>query len=251
MKDPIKVLLFLFSVCLLSCDRTDDSTNEVCTGNCNVFTGRIYSEDNAGIPDVEITLSYALNQIGVNYKRIIAKSKTDLNGNYRIEGFIKDSEFNAGYFYLNVDGNKIENSLSGAFFKPSELVDENGEINQYFIPDLTNRAQIINIDYRIPYKTNITVNLNEFNPTTPNDEFGIGNRINYGFQSEFNRFFTKQSTETGFGYCIGLNTTLIIPATFGENYLSIYRFKNGLADSTNDVIVVDNPNTNPSINYSF
>jgi len=252
MKNSIKCLLLILSISLTSCYGTDDDTNEVCNGNCNVFTGRIYSENNVGISDVEITLSYTLNQIGANYKRIIAKSKTDINGNYRIEGFIKDSEFNGGYFFLNADENKIENSLSNDFYKPSEIVGEVAPAsNEYLIPNLTNRSQIINIDYKIPYKTSLIVNLNDFNQTNPNDQFGVGNRIKYGFESDINRFLTKQSADTGFGYGIGTNSTLTIPSAFGENYLSIYRFKNGLVEYTNETVIINNPNTNSPLTYTY
>ena len=176
----------------------------------------------------------------------------DNYGNYNFEAFIKDNEFNAGFFHLTIDETKIENSITNEFYKPSELVNELApKINECLIPNLENRTQITNIDYKIPYKTNITVNLNNFNLTTPNDQFGVGNRIPYGFQVGYNRFLTKQYTETGFGYANGLNTTLTIPSAFGENYLTIYKFKSGLVDNVLETITVNNPNTNPPLNYSY
>nr|WP_315258170.1 hypothetical protein [uncultured Flavobacterium sp.] len=253
MKNLIKCLLLILSISLTSCYGTDDDTDKVCNGNCNVFTGRIYTENNVGIPDVEITLSYTLNQIGANYERIIAKSKTDSNGNYKIEGYIKDNEFNVGIFHLNADENKIENSLSNNFYKPSDLVHDNfpSNIGEYIFSNLKNRSQIIDIDYRIPYKTNFVVNLNNFNPNTPNDKFGIGNRIEYGFKGFYNRFLTKQSNGDGFGYGIGINTTLTIPGVYGENFISVFRFKNGLVEDKNETILINNPNTNTPLNYAY
>ena len=252
MKNLIKCLLLILSISLTSCYGTDDDTDKVCNGNCNVFTGRIYSENNVGIPDVEITLSYTLNQIGANYERIIAKSKTDGNGNYNFEAFIKDNEFNVGFFHLTIDESKIENSITNEFYKPSELVNQVApRINECLIPNLENRTQITNIDYKIPYKTNLTVNLNNFNITTPNDQFGVGNRIAYGFQVENNRFLTKQNTDTGFGYANGVNSTIVIPSVYGENYFRIIRFKNGLDEGANETILVNNPNTNSPISYTY
>jgi len=252
MKSIIKCLFLVLSICLVSCYGRDDETDKGCNGNCNIFTGRIYTENNIGVADVEITLSYSLNQIGANYNRIIAKSKTDNNGNYRIEAFIKDSEFNVGILHLTIDENKVENSITNEFYKPSELVDEVApRINEYFFSDLENRSQIKTIDYKIPYKTNFVVNLNNFNSTNQDDKFGVGNRIEYGFQSGYNKFLTKQATGQGFGYANGLNTTITIPGVFGENYLSIYKFKSGLVDISTETITVNNPNTNPPLNYSY
>ena len=252
MKNLIKSLLMVLFLWLASCYGIDNDTSQICNGNCNVFTGRIYTENNTGIPDVEITLTYKLNQIGANYERIIAKSKTDRNGNYNFEGFIKDNEFNTGFFHLTVDESKIENSITNEFYKPSELVNEVApRINECLIPNLVSRTQITNIDYKIPYKTYLTVNLNNFNLTTPNDQFGIGNRIEYGFQVGYNRFLTKQTTSQGFGYANGLNTTLTVPGVFGENYLTIYKFKSGLVDNILQTITINNPNTNPPLNYSY
>lgn len=252
MKNLIKSLLTILSVLFVSCYGNDDDTSQVCSGNCNRFTGKIYTENNVGIADVEITLSYTLNQIGANYERIIAKSKTDSNGNYNFEAFIKDNEFNVGFFHLTVDENKIENSISSEFYKPSNLVNEVApRINECLIPNLENRIQITNIDYKIPYKTNLTVNLNNFSLTTPNDKFGVGNRIEYGFQVGSNRFLTKQSTDSGFGFANGTNTILTVPSVFGQNYLTIYRFKTGLVDNVFETITVNNPNTNSPINYAY
>ena len=254
MKNLIKVLLLIITLSLISCYGTDDDTDKVCNGNCNVFTGRIFTENNVGIPGVEITLTYTVNQIGVNYQRIIAKSKTDSNGEYVIEGFIKDNEFDVGYFHLTVDEYKIENSITNEFYKPSELVNEVvPKINEYYIPNLVSRTQVTNVNYKIPYKTNLTVNLNDFNLTTANDEFGVGNSIKYGFQGaeDANRFYTKLSTNKGFGYANGSKTTLTIPSVFGENYLNIYKFKGGLVDHTFETITINNPNTDPPLNFFY
>lgn len=252
MKSLIKCLFLVLSICLTSCYGTDDDIDKVCNANCNIFNGRIYTENNIGIPDVEITLSYSLNQIGANYNRIIAKSKTDSNGNYTIEAFIKDSEFNVGVFHLTLDEYKIENSITNEFYKPSELVNQvSPRINECSFSDIENRSQIKTIDYIIRYKTNLTVNLNNFNSTNTFDQFGIGNRIPYGFQLNNNRFLTKQNTDTGFGYSNGFNSTIIIPSVYGVNYFRVIRFKNGLDEGTNEIITINNPNTNPPLNYSY
>jgi hypothetical protein len=245
MKNSIKSLLLFFCVFLSSCYGTDDDTNLGCNGNCNVFTGRIYTENNIGIPNVEVSLTYELNQIGAAYKRIIAKTNTDANGNYRIEAFIKDNEFNVGYFFVRVDEKKIENSLTNEFFKPSELVPNS---NEYFVQNLTNRTQVINMNYKIPLKTTLTVNLNNFNPITKNDSFIVRNLIEYGFETDYNKFFTKSSND---GYANGINSTIIIPSVFGENELKIFKVKNNIVENINQIIRVNNPNTTNTLSYDY
>ena len=252
MKSLIICLFLALSICLTSCYGTDDDTDKVCNENCNIFNGRIYTENNVGIANVEITLSHSFINIGANYNRIIAKSKTDNNGNYTIEAFIKDNEFNAGFFRLTIDENMIESSITNEFYKPSEIVNQvSPTINECTFSDIENRTQIKTIDYKIPYKTNFVVNLNNFNLTTPNDRFGVGNRIEYGFQLGNNKFLTKQNTSNGFGYANGLNTTLTITGVFGKNYLTIYKFKSGLVDNVLETITINNPNANPPLNYSY
>lgn len=251
MKIIIKFLILILCVNLSSCNRNDDDAY-VCNGDCNIFKGRIYTEDNIGIPNVQISVSYTTSySLGPNRTRVIAKSKTDSEGFYQIEGYIKDDEFNNGSFRLTIDDNKIENSISNNFLKPSELYegvyDDN---NVYFIPNLINRSQIITTDYKIPYKTNLVVNLNDFYPTTTNDVFGVGNGIKYGFESEY-RFLTKQLNNQGFGFSNGVNSTIIVPCVYGENHLRIYKFRNGLNEYIDDIITVTNPNTTLPLNYSY
>jgi hypothetical protein len=249
MKNLIKSCLILICILLSSCYGTDDDTEKKCNGDCNVFTGRIYREDDIGLANVEVILSYELNQIGANYERIIAKTTTDINGNYNIEGFIKDNEFNTGFFFLRVNTEKIESTLTNNFYKPSDLVNElASKINEYLIPNLTNRSQIINIDYKIPLKTNLIVNLNDFNPILSNDYFRIDNRIKYGFESVYNKYFTKPTNN---GYANGVNSTINVPCIFGVNEFKIIRIKNNILDQTNEIINVNNPNTNSPINYTY
>ncbi|WP_162127665.1 carboxypeptidase-like regulatory domain-containing protein [Flavobacterium phycosphaerae] len=251
MGKTIKIVMLVLCIHLTSCSKTDDT--HICNGDCNQFKGRVYTEDNVGIPNVEITVSFSssYNPWGTSYTRIIAKSTTDSEGNYVIEGYIKDKEFSSGHFFLTIDENKIENSISTNFLKPSDIYQGDYEDNNiHFIPYLTNRTQIITTDYKIPYKTNLTVNLNDFIPTTSNDLFGVGNAIRYGFENEY-RFLTKQANNQGYGFSNGTNATFLVPAVYGENHLKVYKFKNGLQEYIDDIIMVTNPNTSPPLNYSF
>ena len=251
MNKIIKILIVVLLVNFISCSK-DDNVYYDCNGDCNQFKGRVYTEDGVGIRDVEILVSFTASYgSGLNYTRNIAKSKTDSDGNYYMEGFVKDNEFNNGSFYLAIDDTKIENSISSNFLKPSELYEDGYSKNNVFlIPNLVNRSQIISTDYKVPYKTILVVNLNNFNPSSPNDTFGVGNGIKYGFETQ-NRFLTKQLNNQGFNFSTGINTTMYIPSVYGENHLRIYKFRNGLGEYLDEVIFIENPNTTPPLNYSY
>jgi hypothetical protein len=234
---------------MVSCEESEGILP--CDGNCNVFSGRVYTEDNEGISDVKVSVLYNnAYPLGPSRTRLVATGKTDIDGNYIIEGYVKDIEFEEGSFYVTVDGNKIENSVSNEFFKPSEIYQDE-DLHRYLIPNLSNRTQVINANYKIPYKTQIVVNLNNYAPTNSYDSFGAGIGIKYGFENEYNRFLTKQSNDAGFGFATGVNTSLIIPCVYGENFLRIYKFKNGLDEYIDNTIIINNPNNSPPFEYEF
>jgi len=249
MKTIFKSFFLSIIVIILSCSGTKDDSSKTCNGNCNIFKGRIYREDNIGLANVEVKVVYRLNQIGANYTRIIAKNFTDSNGNFQIEGFIKDSEFKGGIFILQADEPKIESLLTNEFYKLSELVSVSGiQSNEYIISNLTNRNQITTIDYKVPYKTNLIVQLNNYSPISTNDYFGVGNIIKYGFQSDFNIFYTKVSN-SGFGYANSFNTTINLPSVNGENSIRIIKSINNSSTSTDQIVNLTSSNQEITFTY--
>ena len=253
MRNCFKTVLILIAFTLYSCHGTDDDTALAyyCNGNCNTISGRIYTEDNVGVANVTLLFSHHASGIGVNYTRLIAKTRTDENGYYTLEGYVKDNELGSGTFSIVVDKQKLETSLSAGFFRPSDLVSGFPLANEYLIPNLQDRSPITNLDYKIPFKTMLTVHLTGFNPIAANDYFGVGNRIKYGFDSEFsNTFFTKQGGN-GFGYAEGVNSTITLAAVFGVNELKIVKLKNNVVEEVEETIAIGNPNPNVALNYSY
>lgn len=252
MKNFIKLFLALISFTFYSCSGTHDDTalTAYCNGNCNVITGRIYKEDNTGIGGVGVLFFYKASGIGYNYTRVIARTVSDADGNYTIEGFVKDNEFNSGNFFMTVDTQKIESALTDDFFKPSDLVSEFPAVNAYMFPYIHNRSAIHNIDYKIPFKNTQIVNLTDFNPVTANDYFAIGNYISYGFPNDFSTFLAKQSGN-GYSYADGINTTVNLAAVFGSNKLVVSRRKNNEQLVIFETVTIDNPNPNVPLTYPY
>ena len=249
MKKISAYLVLIFFVGLISCSEKTDTTTETCNGNCNIFKGRIYREDNVGLADVEVQLKYEFSGIGVNVSRKIAKAKTDASGNFQIEAFIKDTEFQAGMFFISAEEAKIESTIPNGFFKLSDLNSQSGiEENYYIIPNLINRNQITTIDYAIPKKFNLEVTLNNYIPLSSFDYFRIVNTIKYGWQSEFNRFNVKVNNQS-FGFANSLTTLINLPVTNGVNNLKINKNTNNIQTEANQNIAISNSNQQLSITY--
>lgn len=244
------MLLVLLCLNALSC--TDDDIEGVisCEGNCNIFNGRVYTADNVGLANVTLKVFHRSGGLNPPQPRLVGRTKTDVMGNYSMEGFIKDNEFVYGGFYMTIDESEVESQLTSSFFKPSEIYRGPYDVtNRYYIFDLVSRNQIITADYLIPYKATITVNLNGFNTTSVNDSFGVGNGIEYGFNG--NSFLTKLDTGYGFGFANGINSTFTIPAIVGNNKLRVSRITNGSSTSEYETVIINSPSENPTRNYSF
>gem|GEM_PF-6282079 len=235
---------------LSSCNHTDNDSTKTCTGNCNVIIGRFCTEDHVGLAHVDVLFYYTLNSIGINYQRIIGRTTTDSNGNYRMEVFIKDAEL-GGLFFIQTDTAKIESLLSDAFVKPSDLVSSSfSSVGKCPISNLYQRTQVITMDFRVPFKTTQEVHLNNFAPQATGDYFAVGSQIRYGFQTDFNQFLTKQSGN-GYSYAEGLNTTVQMVSVFGDNTFTILRIKNNVVERTNETVSIATPNPNNALNYEY
>lgn len=249
MKKMIRFMVLPLVLLLASCYGNDDDSNQVCTGDCNEFTGRVYTEDGVGIEGVAVELTYSVSGIGVNHTRKIAKTKTDAQGHYDMSGYIKDNEFNSGFFYLTVNAETIENAVSDQFYRPSEIANDYPGNHMLVIGDLLERNQVYVADYLIPRKTTLTVNLTDFVPTSTTDQFGVGNRIRYGFNRDL--YIIQPATGDPFVMSTATNATFTVPAVFGDNTLGIYRFKTGLSETEYNEVFVDNPNTVAPMSFSF
>lgn len=252
MKKIANFILIVITIFFYSCNENDDHSFKTipCNGQCNIIKGRILREDNVGIGNVEVTFYSLISGPRESYINLRASTMTDNNGNYSVEEYITDQEFNSATFYIKVNIQNIEDGLSTEYIKPSDLILVSESISTYTIPNLENRNPINIVDYKVPYKTSQSVNLNNFNPTTGYDYFAIGNLIKYGFESEGHEYLSKQSGN-GYSYAVGQNTTVNLTSAFGVNELKILKFKNYILEETFETINIENPNQNVSLDYSY
>jgi hypothetical protein len=240
-----KIALTLFVLLLFqSCETEVDDTDKVCSENCTSVIGRIARADNTGIPNVKVTFSF-LQRAPYDYVRHIAEAYTDNNGNYEIIGNIKDRELGTNKeFKISVDIEQIEDALSNNFLKPSELLEEIGpKVDEIIIPGVENREQIEIVDFVVPYRSDLTINLNNFQPIEQVDQFIFTNRVEYGFENQ--KIMVKYGrTET-------LNEQFSFTTGIGINKLKISKFKNAIFETeTQEVEITETP-SNMVLNIEY
>jgi hypothetical protein len=220
MKNFLNLICLAIIISFASCEK--DDSDKACTENCTTIRGRIARADNTGIQGVEVTFSYVF-YAPYSYKRIIAKTKTDDNGNYEMQGYINDNELGTNEtFEIAIDKAKVENSLSDAYLKPSELTQEVfPRLERVTIPGIENRNEIIMApNFIVPYKTDLTITLNNFVPAVPSDYFGFKHRVEYGFENQFILCKIEHAT--------GANATFNFPAAVGNNKIQVITWKNNV-----------------------
>ncbi|MBO3117486.1 hypothetical protein J4050_12050 [Winogradskyella sp. DF17] len=186
-----KIYIKLIIVILIySCTSTDDDSSIECFQNCTVIEGKILSSENLnGIGNVEVIFYFKRNGLFSSNERIIARSFTDNNGDFTLEGFINDDEIEAyseGSFIIDI----VDESLTDEYFKSKEtVVLEQGLFPTQFIDnklrinEISTRDTIINYEIIIPKIEIISLNITNFEPTLETDKLEISNRIQSGIPS--------------------------------------------------------------------
>lgn len=236
-------IFLIFSLALVSCTKTDDDTDLVCTENCNTFIGQIKTVDNHGIPNVKLTLTYHIGTELSSYTRIIGETKTDKNGFYEMSVHLKDNELgdNAqGYFKLTLDLDKLNFFLSSEYLKPYVILSKNTkpEVIYYSISE---RNITFENNFIIPKKGNLRIKLNNFNPIAEGDYFKVNVYYDYSFLNE--NWTTCQPYDGLYGVA-SENPTIVNIETIldGNITLRISKKKNGVFEMSEQVFQLDNPN---------
>ena len=238
--------IFYYLTLLLICiSCSTDDTDETCNSDCTTIYGKIIRADNTGISDVKVTFSF-VQFAPYSYQRNIAVAYTDENGDYEINGFIKDAELGIiKNFQITIDIEKVESLLTDNFLKPSELLQEIvPTVNELVISGVVNRNEPINIvDFTVPYKSNLTVNLNNFEPPLQYDLFGLTNHVEYGFEN--------QKMLTTFENVNQLNTEYNITTGIGNNELEIRKVKNGSITRETEIVMINSSPSNLILTYEY
>jgi len=145
---------------------------------------------------------------------------------------------------ISVDIEQIENALDDNFLKPSELLQEVvPRVDEIVISGITNREQIEIVDFIIPFKSDLTINLNNYQPIEQIDRFSFENRVEYGFEHQkiLVKFDRVEEVSGQFNFSTGI----------GINELRVYKTKNAIdATEIQEINIIENP-SNIILNFEY
>jgi hypothetical protein len=250
------ILVFILSLIFISCEKTEDDTNNVCTSNCTTLSGRFITLNSQPVPNIKVSLKYRIGggELGGGSTRKIINTKSDQYGNFNSNFFIKDSELanSSGYFEVEIDDSNID---INKYIRTNNLIGGNSTDIGFAIYFITNRDTIIDKTFYIPKKAYIKVNLNNFVVQQAGDSFEVRTLYPFGPKNGFNSFLDSEYS-TGFsGYgnwiATNVNNRLNVFVAEGEkNIVRINKIKNGIGSSEDFEIIVP-PNNTIELTYNF
>jgi hypothetical protein len=189
-----------------------------------------------------------------SYTRKLVDTKSDQNGNFNRNFFIKDNEIGntVGSFYIDIDDSNID---VNKYIRTNNLIGNTTTEIGFAIISITNRDTIIDKTFYIPKKAYIKVNLNNFAPLQTNDYFEVQTLYPFGPKIGVNTLLNSEYS-TGFsGYgnwrATSNNNLLNVFVAEGENnIIRIYRRKNGVNTSEDIPIFIPQNNT-IELTYDF
>jgi hypothetical protein len=237
------VYFILILLLCLSCE--EDDTNLICSTDCTTVTGKIIRADGSGIKDVKVTFSF-VQFAPYRVTRNISESFTNQNGEYEIKGFIKDRELGTlNNFRISVDINSIENSLGNDYLKPSELIPETApSVNEIIIDGINNRDPIEIVDFIVPLKSDLTINLNNFQPVGLADRFGFNCKAQYGFADQKFPVIYQETSQ--------INSQFNFVTGQSENTVNVFKIKNNMVEPNirQNVNITSNP-SNQELSFDY
>lgn len=252
MKNLLKIfaLMFIF----VSCSKTEDDTNDECTGNCTILKGNFVTLNNEPVSNVKVSMKYIKSNELAFYSRKLVDTKTDINGNFNRNFFIKDNELGntGGYFDIEIDDSNID---VNKYIRINNLIGNTTTNIGFSVFSITNRDTIIDKTFYIPKKAYIKVNLNNFVSQQSGDLFEVQSLYPFGAKIGLNPFLDSEYS-TGFsGYGNWVATTLnnqlnVFVAEGEKNIIRINKIKNGIGSSQDFEIVVPQNNT-IELTYDF
>lgn len=243
-----KILFLGLILTLNGCFKSDDDTKDFCNSDCTLIEGSFVTKNNTPVSGINLSLAYDISAPPFSGStRKIRETKSNQQGNYKMEFFIKDSEIgnNEGFFKLLVDLSNLDD-------------------NKYLIPDnlplleaiyeINRRDTIIKKSFYIPTKAHITINLENFNPIQEGDIFKIQTLFPYGLKIGQNTLLDSQyrAGMTGFDDYIAIaenqSFSNVVVAENENNIIRIIKIKNGVAEPEDIQVFVPERN---DINLTF
>lgn len=253
-----KFILLLLILSLYGCSKTDDDTDNVCISNCTIIQGRFITLNNVGIQGVKVSLKYRISgspPFGGGSTRLIVETETDENGNFYKEFYINDNELGEstdGYFKIDYDDTNLD--VNKYILSDNQIGTTTQPLGEA-IYSINSRDTIIGNTYYLPKKTNIIVNLNNFEPLQDGDYFEVRTLYPFGPNIGDNDLIDSEYA-TGFSGWGTFKASVInsqlnpFVAENEENIIRIARRKNGV-NTTEDFPVFVPTNNTIELNYEY
>ncbi len=252
------LIYLLLLISFVSCSRTEiDDTNEICSSNCTTLQGRFITLNNEGVQGVKVSLTYRISggALGGGSSRFIVETETDENGIFNEQFYINDDELGdtaRGFFLIDYDDSSLDVT---SFILSDNLIGSTTQPLSQGVPSIRVRDTIIGNTFYLPKKSNITVNLNNFQPIQDDDYFEVQILYPFGPNIGSNGFLSTEYS-TGFsGYgtfrANGLNSQLNpFVAENEQNIIRVLRRKNGV-NTTEDVPLFVPPNNSIQLTFEY
>lgn len=251
------ITLFLFSLILSSCSKTDDDAGNKCTSDCTTITGKFVSANDEPVPNVRLKLQYESGGgiFNPGKTRKIVDVKSDKEGSFYKNFYIEDQELGInpkGYFNVIVDDSGLD---VNKYIRSNNLIGNTTVDMGFTIFSITNRDTIINANFYIPKKAYIKVNLNNFLPQSSEDHFEVQTLYPFGAEIGYNEFLDSKYG-TGFSGYDNFNATSqnnqlkVFVAENERNIIRIFKRKNGVNTSEDYPIMVP-ANNNIVLSFDY
>lgn len=244
MKKTILILLGLFA--LQSCVK--DDTDLTCMADCTTIRGQLVTAKGEPLKNIPVALNYHVSYgVGATLRKI-KETKTDQNGNYSMQFYIKDDELGAnaeGLFELMLDYGNLD---------PEVYMDTN-PYYMHAIYSIPKRDTTMTMDFYNPKKAFITVNLSGFNPIQPEDYFKLNSTFPIGLKTKKNTIW-----DSGYGSGFGTNFSATTPNTKLDSVLvvesdysriNVRRWKNGIGLMDQDTILFIPEDNKIELNFTY
>lgn len=243
-----KVILLFMSILFLSCEEIDNDTNIVCTENCTHIEGQILTKDQLPVKNVELIFCFQKSTGTYSiYTRKIAKAKTDVNGHYSMDFYLKDEELGESFGGLEIY--MKQNTIASKYFYPNRF-------NLFEGLNINDRNISLTKNIYLPTKKDIKVKLQNFTPIQNGDYFEVQLYVPCGFDNSeissitgnYHKYVTKG---INFYRLNSPSQIFTIDAALDIiNYVVLVRMKNGVyTEETIPVSVDENSNTVLTYDY--